>query len=162
MLVLDVDGVLTDGGLYYDQEGNILKRFNVQDGLGIKLAQQAGLAVGVISGLDSKAVATRVRELGIEYYYPGHHHKIPVLRTMSEQSGIAFEEMAYVGDDWVDVGPMEVVGLPMAVANAQPEIKSLALWTSEAPGGQGAVREAIRFILQSQQRLDGLWRTWAH
>ncbi|GAU09014.1 KdsC family phosphatase [Desulfoplanes formicivorans] len=161
MLVLDVDGVLTDGGLYYDQEGNILKRFNVQDGLGIKLAQRAGLAIGVISGLDSKAVATRVRELGIEYYYPGHHHKIPVLRQISEQSGIAFSEMAYVGDDWVDVGPMEVVGLPMAVANAQPEIKSMALWIANAHGGQGAVREAIRFILQSQQRLDGLWRTWA-
>ncbi len=161
MLVLDVDGVLTDGGLYYDQDGRILKRFNVQDGLGIKLAQRAGIAIGVISGLNSRAVATRVNELGIEYYYPGHHHKIPVLREISEKSGISFGEMAYMGDDWVDVGPMEVVGLPMAVANAQPEIMDLALWTSTQSGGHGAVREAIRFILESQQSLDRLWRTWA-
>jgi 3-deoxy-D-manno-octulosonate 8-phosphate phosphatase (KDO 8-P phosphatase) len=161
MLILDVDGVLTDGGLYYDHEGRILKRFNVQDGLGIKLAQRAGILVGVISGLNSRAVATRVEELGIEYYYPGHHHKIPILKEISEKSGVSFAEMAYVGDDWVDIGPMEVVGLPMAVANAQPEILKLALWTSQYCGGHGAVREAIRFILESQNALDRLWRTWA-
>ena len=161
MLVLDVDGVLTDGGLYYDAEGRITKRFNVQDGLGIKVAQHAGIQIAVISGLDSPAVATRVRELGIEYYYPGHHHKIPLLREISEKSGIDFSEMAYMGDDWVDVGPMEVVGLPMAVANAQPEILDLALWVSNARGGEGAVREAVRFLLVSQDKLEKLWRTWA-
>ncbi len=161
MLVLDVDGVLTDGGLYYDADGRILKRFNVQDGLGIKVAQRAGIQIAVISGLDSPAVATRVRELGIEYYYPGHHHKIPLLREISEKSGIPFSEMAYVGDDWVDVGPMEVVGLPMAVANAQPEILELALWVARARGGDGAVREAVRFLLASQGKLETLWRTWA-
>jgi len=161
MLVLDVDGVLTDGGLYYDAEGRILKRFNVQDGLGIKVAQRADIQIAVISGLDSQAVATRVRELGIEYYYPGHHHKVPLLKEISEKTGIEFSEMAYIGDDWVDVGPMENVGLPMAVADAQPEILDLALWTARAKGGQGAVREAVRFILQSQGKLEELWRTWA-
>ncbi|WP_462324817.1 KdsC family phosphatase [Desulfoplanes sp.] len=161
MLVLDVDGVLTDGGLYYDQEGRILKRFNVQDGLGIKLAQRAGIAIAVISGLNSRAVATRVKELGIEYYYPGHHHKIPILQKISQKSGIDVSHMAYLGDDWVDVGPMETVGLPMAVANAQPEILSLALWIAQSSGGHGAVREAVRFLLQAQNQLDQLWRTWA-
>ncbi len=160
MLVLDVDGVLTDGGLYYGEDGRVLKRFNAQDGLGIKLAQQAGITIGIISGLDSQAVAARARELGITYYYPGHRHKIPVLQEISKKSGITFEEMAYMGDDWVDVGPMKAVGLPMAVANAQPEILELALWTASCNGGQGAVREAIRFILTSQASLGGLWHTW--
>ncbi|MDD2218889.1 MAG: HAD hydrolase family protein [Desulfoplanes sp.] len=161
MLVLDVDGVLTDGGLYYDAEGRILKRFNVQDGLGIKVAQRADIQIAVISGLDSLAVATRVKELGITYYYPGHHHKIPVLKKISKKSGIDLSAMAYLGDDWVDVGPMENVGLPMAVANAQPEILNLAAWTSRARGGHGAVREAIRFLLESQGKLEKIWRTWA-
>ncbi len=160
MLILDVDGVLTDGGVYYDHEGRVAKRFHVHDGLGIRLAQRAGLAVGVITGLDSLAVAVRVRELGIEHYYPGYYHKMPILRHISEKVGISFGEMAYMGDDWVDAGPMQAVGLPMAVANAQPEILDMALWTSTQKGGDGAVREAIRFILEAQNLLDAQWRTW--
>ncbi|MDY7000495.1 MAG: phenylphosphate carboxylase subunit delta [Thermodesulfobacteriota bacterium] len=160
VLVLDVDGVLTDGGLHYDSEGKISKRFNVQDGLGIKLAQAAGLEIAVISGLDSKAVESRVRELEIEPYYAGRLEKIPLLDEIRAAKGLEYSHLAYMGDDWVDAGPMRVVGLPMTVADAQPEIKDMAVWVSKAQGGHGAVREAINFILKAQGKLDKLWREW--
>lgn len=160
LLVLDVDGVLTDGGLYYDSRGDVAKRFDVQDGLGIKLAQESGIHVAVISGLDSVAVESRVRELGIEEYHPGHREKIPVLKEICAKLEIGLENTAYLGDDWVDASPMRVVGLPMAVANAQPEISRAALWTSTRSGGRGAVREAIMFILDCQDKTHALWRKW--
>ncbi len=160
LVVLDVDGVLTDGGLYYDQSGCIMKRFHVQDGLGIKMAAQAGLEFAVITGLDSPAVRRRVTELGIGHYHPGHHRKAPILRSIAEKTGISPQQMAYVGDDWVDAAPMSMVGLPLAVANARPEILKLAVWTTRANGGQGAVREAIDFILRAQGKLDLLWQDW--
>lgn len=160
LLVLDVDGVLTDGGLYYDSQGRVSKRFNVQDGLGIKLAQAAGLHVAVITGLSSPAVEARVRELGIEEYHAGHLAKVPLLKGICERLGVTLEQTAYLGDDWVDAGPMRAVGLPMAVANAQPEILVLAEVITELPGGGGAVREAIRYILEARGDLDALWAEW--
>jgi 3-deoxy-D-manno-octulosonate 8-phosphate phosphatase (KDO 8-P phosphatase) len=154
LLVLDVDGVMTDGGIYVDAQGGIAKRFNVHDGLGIKLAQAAGLEIAVISGLDSPAVAARIKELGIGEYHAGHHHKVPVLQDIFKRRGISPEQTAYLGDDWVDAGPMKLVGLPMAVADAQPEILDLAVWVSRFAGGQGAVREAIRFVLGAKKQLE--------
>lgn len=153
LLVLDVDGVMTDGGLYVDGRGDIAKRFHAHDGLGIKAAQMVGLQVAVISGLDSPAVAARIKELGIGEYHPGHHHKIPILKGILERLQFSPQQVAYLGDDWVDAGPMGLVGLPMAVADAQPEILDLALWVSERPGGHGAVREALRFLLLASGRL---------
>lgn len=160
LLVLDVDGVLTDGGLYYDLQGQVLKRFHVQDGLGIKLAQQAGLKIAVISGLKSKAVEKRLDELGVFDYFTGYTKKLPKLIELAEKNNLTLTEMAYLGDDWVDAAPMSKVGLPMAVNNAVPEIKKIALWTSSRPGGQGAVREAITFILSAQNKLEELWKDW--
>jgi len=160
VLVLDVDGVLTDGGLYYDYKGNVSKRFNVQDGLGIKLAQAAGLEIAVITGLKSKAVEKRVQELGITEYHAGHLAKVPLLDSIRDARGLGYEHMAYLGDDWVDASPMAVVGLPMAVSNAQPEILDLAAWVSTLPGGHGAVREAIGFILEQQGKRAPLWQQW--
>ena len=160
LMVLDVDGVLTDGGLYYDESGCVLKRFNVQDGLAIKMAPKAGLEFAVITGLDSPAVRRRVTELGITHYHPGHHRKAPILRRISEQTGISLTHMAYVGDDWVDAAPMSLVGLPIAVPNARPEILKLAAWTTASPGGQGAVREAIDFVLRAQGKLEAMWQEW--
>ncbi|WP_028574082.1 KdsC family phosphatase [Desulfonatronovibrio hydrogenovorans] len=160
ILILDVDGVMTDGGLYYDHQGKITKRFNVQDGLGIKLAQSAGLGLAVMTGLSSSAVETRVRELGIEHYFHGFTRKLPLIQNLARDTGISCNEMAYLGDDWVDASPMLEVGLPMAVANAQPEIKNLAAWISSAPGGNGAVREAIMFILESRGDLENQWQNW--
>lgn len=160
LMILDVDGVLTDGGLYYDESGCVLKRFNVQDGLAIKMAPKAGLEFAVITGLDSPAVRRRVTELGITHYHPGHHRKAPILRGISDQTGIPLAHMAYVGDDWVDAAPMSLVGLPIAVPNARPEILKLAAWTTRSAGGQGAVREAIDFVLRAQGKLDTLWQEW--
>jgi len=160
-LVLDVDGVLTDGGLYYDVNGAVTKRFNVQDGLGVKLAQAAGLEVAVITGLSHAAVEARVRELGISHYHHGKVKKLPLLTKVRDRLGLTFDQMAFLGDDWVDAEAMGAVGLPMAVANAQPEILGMAAWVSEASGGQGAVREAVRFILSAQGKLDDLWRSWS-
>lgn len=161
MLVLDVDGVLTDGGLYYDSQGAIGKRFDVQDGLGIKLAQGAGIEVGVISGLDSNAVEVRVRELGVEEYFAGHLKKRAILQDIADRKGLPLEAIAYLGDDWVDQTPLRIVGLPMTVANAQPELRRLALWTSSLCGGRGAAREAVRFILMAQGVLARLRQEWS-
>ncbi|MGM0646344.1 MAG: KdsC family phosphatase [Thermodesulfobacteriota bacterium] len=161
MLVLDVDGVLTDGGLYYHQDGSIGKRFHVQDGLGIKLAQAAGLEIAVATGLDAGAVHTRIRELGIAEYSSGQTNKVPFVQDILQRRDWRWDEVAFLGDDWVDAAVMHRVGLKMAVANAQPEIKALADWVGDTPGGQGAVREAIRFVLLAQERWEDLWRQWA-
>jgi 3-deoxy-D-manno-octulosonate 8-phosphate phosphatase (KDO 8-P phosphatase) len=160
VLILDVDGVLTDGGLYYAEDGRVQKRFNVQDGLGIKLAQAAGLEIAVITGLDSKSVAARLKDLGVVEYHAGFKEKWETVEGIMQRLGANAEELAFLGDDWVDAAPLRRVGLPMAVANAQPEVKALAAWVSTVPGGQGAVREAIRFILDAQGKLDALWRRW--
>jgi 3-deoxy-D-manno-octulosonate 8-phosphate phosphatase (KDO 8-P phosphatase) len=160
MLVCDVDGVLTDGGLYFEPSGNVIKRFDVQDGLGIKLAQKADLQCAVITGLQSQAVRKRVRQLGIQEYFEGSRDKISALENLSYHYHLSFSQLAYLGDDWVDAPPMSRVGLPMAVANAQPEIKGMAQWVSQAIGGHGALREAISFILQAQGKLDSLWQQW--
>lgn len=161
LLVLDVDGVLTDGGLYYDADGRIMKRFHVQDGLGIKLAQRMDLEIGVITGLDHPAVASRVRELGISEYHAGHVEKRSLIVDMAARKSLELAQIAYLGDDWVDATAMRAVGLPMAVANAQPEILALAAWVSSRSGGHGAAREAIAFILEAQGKYSECWRAWS-
>lgn len=161
LLILDVDGVLTDGGLYYDHQGNVTKRFHVQDGLGIKIAQANGLEVAVITGLKHGAVEKRVKELGISEYHAGHVDKVPLMDGIRERLGLERSQVAYLGDDWVDAGVMGAVGLPMAVANAQPEILALARWTARLCGGQGAVREAIMFLLRCRGQFDAAWEKWS-
>ncbi len=161
MLITDVDGVLTDGGLYYDSSGNVSKRFNVHDGLGIRVAQAAGLEIAVMTGLSSKAVETRVRELGIEEYFAGFKEKDELLHNLSERRNIGLHEIAYLGDDWVDAAVMRLVGFPVAVANAQPEIKRRAAWVTKSAGGNGALRETIRFILRAQGALAAQWNRWS-
>jgi 3-deoxy-D-manno-octulosonate 8-phosphate phosphatase (KDO 8-P phosphatase) len=160
LLILDVDGVLTDGGLYYDHQGRVSKRFHVQDGLGIKMGQSVGLEFAVITGLNSPAVAARAQELGIIEYHPGHTRKVPIIHDILARKNLELDQVAYLGDDWVDASALALVGLPMAVANAQPEIKELAIWISTLPGGHGAAREAIRFILSAQDKYATLWRQW--
>ncbi|WP_319760736.1 HAD-IIIA family hydrolase [Maridesulfovibrio sp.] len=161
LLILDVDGVLTDGGLYYDHEGNVMKRFNVQDGLGIKFAQKAGIELAVITGLNHGAVEKRVSELGITDYYPGQREKLPFYEKLLKDKGLKDAEVAYIGDDWIDAPVMLRVGLPMAVKNAQPEICGISKWISSREGGHGAVREAVSFILDAQGKLSEIWKEWA-
>lgn len=161
LLVLDVDGVLTDGGLYYGDDGIAFKRFHVQDGLGIKLAQAAGLEIAVITGLNQKPVEKRVRELGITHYHAGSHKKVPLFKSICEKVGVAPTEAAFMGDDWIDAGVMRIAGLALSVPNAMPEIIDMAHWVAKRSGGQGAVREAIAFILEQKGQLETLWKEWA-
>ncbi|MCG8532255.1 MAG: HAD hydrolase family protein [Desulfovibrionales bacterium] len=154
VVVLDCDGVLTDGGLYYDHDGNVTKRFNVLDGLGIKAAQGCGIIIAVITGLDAKSVRSRINDLGIVDYYPGHLKKTACIEEIKAKYNLDWTEIAYIGDDWIDLPPMRLVGLPIAVANAMPEVKELALLETEKNGGQGAVREALNYILQAQGKLE--------
>ncbi|WP_051261554.1 KdsC family phosphatase [Desulfovibrio inopinatus] len=162
LFVMDVDGVLTDGGVYYDSQGGTVgRRFNVQDGLGIKIAQAAGLDMAVISGLRSTPVVKRMEELGITEYHGGHLHKLPILEGILEQRGLDFSQVAFLGDDWIDASILKRVGLPMSVPNAQPEILEMAAWITTRRGGDGAVRDAIRFILDAQNRWEPMWRHWS-
>ena len=160
LLVLDVDGVLTDGGLYYGDDGILMKRFSVQDGLGIKLAQAVGLEIGVITGLDQKPVEKRVNELGIKHYVAGRHRKLPLFEKMCEEVGVAPEEAAYMGDDWIDLAAMGRAGLALCVPNAVPEVIEAADWMSTRHGGQGAVREAIAFILEARGLKEQALSRW--
>ena len=162
LLVLDVDGVLTDGGLYYDLQNQMMKRFDVQDGLGIRIAQEAGITVAVITGLVSRAVELRVRDLGITDYYAGYLDKRACLEEIRARYNLKWEQMAYLGDDWVDLSVMDMVGLPLAVANAQPEVKNIANYVTTAKGGQGAVREIIRHLLMAQGKYEAVLAAWSH
>lgn len=162
LLVLDVDGVLTDGGLYYDLQNQVMKRFDVQDGLGIKIAQEAGITVAVITGLESPAVENRIRHLGILDYFSGYLDKRACLEELRARYNLQWEQIAYLGDDWVDLSVMNMVGLPLAVANAQPEVKSIANYVTQAKGGQGAVREIIRHLLMVQEKYEAILAAWSH
>lgn len=161
LLVLDVDGVLTDGGLYYGEDGMAMKRFNVQDGFGIKLAQSVGLEIGVITGLNQRPVEKRIVELGIKHYYPGKHQKVPLFEEMCEIVGVLPSEAAFMGDDWIDLGVMQCAGLALSVPNAMPEVIAAADWVSARHGGHGAVREAIGFILKAKGLTDEAMQQWA-
>ncbi len=160
MLVLDVDGVLTDGGLYYDAEGRVMKRFDVQDGLGMSMLRRNGIRVAVITGQDSPAVAERMRVLRVEDYFAGFINKIHSLAEVMERRGLAREQVAYLGDDWVDIPALHRVGLPLAVANAQPEVKACARYVTTAHGGRGAVREVARLLLHAHGLLESLAAQW--
>lgn len=153
LLLLDVDGVLTDGRLYYTSQGEEVKVFHVRDGLGLKLAQRAGMRVGVISGRNSVALLNRLRELGIEEVHLGHHQKLPVLESLLERLSLEPLNVAFLGDDLVDIPVLRRVGFPMAVADAPVEVREQALYVTTAKGGEGAVREAVELLL----KLRGQW-----
>lgn len=160
LLVLDVDGVLTDNTLYVGGQGRDYKRFGIQDGMGIKLAQSVGIEVAVISGLGNAQAEGRLRQLGVREFHGGHLKKLPVLEAILAERGVSLAQTAYMGDDWLDGPILAKVGLPMTVPGAQPEILRLAAWVSRQPGGRGAVREAIRFLLLAQGKLGDLLKTW--
>ena len=161
LLVLDVDGVLTDNAVARDGQDGEAKRFSIPDGLGLKLAQLAGLEVAVISGLGNIQAEERLRHLGVAEFHGGHLRKVPVLEKILADRQLSFAQAAYMGDDWLDAPVLSRVGFPMAPCDAQPEILRLAAWIAKAPGGYGAVREAVRFILQAQGKHAALWRSWA-
>lgn len=152
-LVLDVDGVCTDGKLYFQENGHPVKCFNAQDGIGIKTAMLAGIGIGIITGRNDPCVLARMSQLGVTEYHAGFESKLPKLEALRQKYGLKPEEMAYMGDDWIDLDPMRTVGMPIAVANAVAQVKKEARYITAARGGEGAVREAIEFLLNA--RLDG-------
>lgn len=162
LLVLDVDGVLTDGGLYYDADGLSLKRFDVHDGIGIRFAKEAGIEVAVLSGMDVPCVVKRLEVLGITEYHGGFDNKATVLDGIRQKLGLEWDEIAYLGDDWVDLAPMRRVGLPVAVANAVPEVQGCARHVTTKSGGHGAVRELVDLLLACQGKKDAMLEQWMH
>ena len=154
LLLLDVDGVLTDGRLYYGNQGEELKAFNIQDGLGIKLLQRNGIQVGIITGRSSQLLSRRANELGIELVVQGREDKLTALNEMLETNHYDMQEIAFLGDDLPDLAVIRRVGLGVAVANARPVIAQHALWQTTACGGHGAVRELAELLLNAQGKLE--------
>jgi 3-deoxy-D-manno-octulosonate 8-phosphate phosphatase (KDO 8-P phosphatase) len=156
LLLLDCDGVLTDGGLYYTFDGKRvmegLKVFHIHDGQGLKLAREAGLKLGIISGRISPALTARARELQIDRLHQGVDDKLPVYEQIKTAEGLADDQIAYMGDDLPDLPVMRRVGLAIAVADAVDEIRECAHFVTNKPGGRGAAREAIELILKSQDK----------
>ncbi len=150
LLLLDVDGVLTDGRLYFDAKGEALKVFHVRDGHGIKMAQQGGIEVAILSGRRSDAAFHRARDLGLSRYYEGLRDKVAVLEELLAALNLAPREVAAVGDELVDLPLMAQVGLAVAVADAAPEVLIAAHWVTTLPGGRGAVREVCDLLLKAQ------------
>lgn len=146
-LLLDVDGVMTDGGLYYSARGQEMKRFNAQDGYGIVRAREAGLVVCIISGRSTPIIDARAKILKIKDVYQGADDKVAAMRKIQKKYGHADEEFAYIADDLFDLPLLQVVGLSAAPCNARPEVRRAVDLVTRVPGGEGAVREFIDFIL---------------
>lgn len=153
MLLLDVDGVMTDGRIILDNQGNETKAFHVRDGRGIKLLQKSGIQVGIITGRNSEVVNIRARELGITEVHQGIKDKILVFDAILTRHGLRDEEVAYIGDDDVDVEIFKRVGLAAAVSDADPCVRPHVHYIAKAEGGRGAVREVINLILKSRGEL---------
>ncbi|HIF50639.1 MAG TPA: 3-deoxy-manno-octulosonate-8-phosphatase KdsC [Thiotrichaceae bacterium] len=154
LAVFDVDGVLTDGRLILGESGNEYKSFHARDGHGLVMLLESGCNIAVITARSSKIVAERMASLGIKYVYQGEKDKGGRLMTLIEELGLEREQVAYVGDDVIDLPAMIKVGLPIAVADARPEVKQHADWTTEDSGGQGAVREVCELIMKAQGKFD--------
>ena len=151
LLALDVDGVLTDGRIYYSNSGDELKAFNIKDGLGIKLLQRADVKVDIITGRQSQIVARRAQELGIEDVVQGREDKREALLELCQRHKLSLAECAYMGDDLPDLGAIIAAGLGLTVADGATRVREAADWVSNFSGGAGAVREACEFILASRE-----------
>lgn len=153
IFILDVDGVLSDGKIIYDETGKEIKNFDVKDGFGINLAKKAGIDLCIISGRNSKVTELRAKELGIEDVYQGVENKVETFQKVMSIKGLSPEEAAYIGDDINDIKLLKAVGFSAAVADATEETKKAAKIVLESKGGSGAVREFVEKIL----KLNGVW-----
>lgn len=147
MLVLDVDGVLTDCRVFMEKDGEWRRFFSIRDGYGIQLLHAAGIKTAVITGSKARDIQERVRHLSIDFFYEGHLDKLPMLQELSETSGISFDEMAYVGDDDFDVPLLERVGFAATVPDAMESALDVVHYVTERPGGNGAVREVCELLI---------------
>jgi 3-deoxy-D-manno-octulosonate 8-phosphate phosphatase (KDO 8-P phosphatase) len=156
LLFLDVDGVLTDGGLYFSQDGETLKRFHSLDGQGIVFLQQAGVVLVVISGRDSPALRTRLKALGMVHVYLGVEDKRSVAEQVLANLGLTWEQTAGMGDDWPDLPVMHACRLAVSPASAHVQVRAMAHYVTQAAGGQGAVRECCDLLLQARGCYESL------
>ncbi len=154
LVILDVDGVLTDGRLYFGAQGEALKVFDVRDGHGIKLLRQAGIEVAILSSRRSEIVEVRARELGIVHVLQGEADKCAGFERLLAEMNTTPAQCAFIGDDWPDLPVLTKVGLAAAVADARPEVRRIAHWIAPAEGGRGAVRQLAEFILRAQGKFD--------
>ncbi len=149
LLLLDVDGVLTDGNLIYSHEGRESKSFNTQDGFGLRILQDAGVEVGIITARSSEALERRARDLKISHLYQGSADKHAAYKKIVKITGLKPFQIAYMGDDWLDLALLKRVGLSAAPANAVPEVREMVHYTTTQAGGHGAVRELCDLILEA-------------
>jgi 3-deoxy-D-manno-octulosonate 8-phosphate phosphatase (KDO 8-P phosphatase) len=154
VILMDVDGVLTRGDIIYDSNGLEIKHFNAHDGQGIKLARTAGLKVGIISSRESGTIETRATELGMHYLYLGKDKKLRAFEELKYETGLNSDNFCFIGDDLPDYPVLKEVGLGVAVKNAVPLVRKNAHYVTSVRGGEGAVREVVEIILDSQDLLE--------
>ena len=160
LILSDVDGVLTDGGLIFDNQGIEIKRFHVRDGLGIKLWRRGGFKFGVLTARTSHIVKLRSTELGVDVVRQGFEEKLSVTQEVATELGLTTEQVCFIGDDLPDLPVMRAVGLAIAVADACDEVRAAAHYVTKLPGGQGAVREAVEYIAKAKGVWDDLIRKY--
>lgn len=153
-VVLDVDGTMTDGGIYYDSQGNEIKRFDVKDGLGIKAGIAAGLEFIVITGRKSPMVERRAQELEIQHIITGAQMKYPEMVRWMDENGVSTDKICYIGDDWNDLECMKAAGICMCPADAAEEVKKESDYVSKALAGHGAVRECMEYLLKATEKWE--------
>jgi len=156
LVIFDVDGVLTDGSLHYGPDGEMMKTFNVHDGLGIKLLQEAGILTAIISARRSAVVVARAKDLGIEFVHQGGHDKLTPFLALLETTGLTAAQVAFIGDDVVDLTILRRVGLAVGVPNGRPDLLAHVHHVTTAHGGRGAVRELCELLLRAQGRYDAV------
>lgn len=154
LVIFDVDGVLTDGSLFFGDDGQEYKAFHSRDGHGMKMLQSTGVHIGIITGRTSRVVRHRMDSLGVQHVYQGQIDKLPAFEELASKLKVPVEAIAYVGDDVVDLPIMTRVGLAIAVQDAHPLVKQHAQWTTPNAGGRGAARDVCEMIMQSQGTLD--------
>jgi YrbI family 3-deoxy-D-manno-octulosonate 8-phosphate phosphatase len=156
LILSDVDGVMTDGGITYDNQGIETKTFHVRDGMGIKLWQKTGHRFGVITARSSHIVKLRMDELGVDFIRQGIDQKLAAAQQIIQELNLQPENVCYIGDDLTDVGLMKSVGMSVSVADGAEDVKKVADYVTKSVGGKGAIRELIEMILKSQKRWNEL------
>jgi YrbI family 3-deoxy-D-manno-octulosonate 8-phosphate phosphatase len=161
LILSDVDGVMTDGGIWVADDGRQLLKFHIRDGLGIRLWREAGKLFGIITGRDLEAVRRRAADLKIDVLRQGIDQKLPAVDAIAEELGLARESICYVGDDLLDLPTIRAVGLGVAVSDAPEEVRAAARYTTSVPGGQAPIREVVEVILKNTGRWEESIRPYA-
>ena len=160
LVVFDVDGVLTDGSLFLGDGGEEYKAFNSRDGHGMKMLQSSGIEIGIITGRTSEVVTHRMQSLGIQYVYQGKLDKLPAFEELCQRTHLTPEQVAYVGDDVVDLPILVRAGLAIGVQDAHPMVKQHSHWLTPSNGGRGAARDVCELILRARGELDDMLKQY--